>query len=740
MTKHSKLDSHKEKFGQDIKVGASIPEGVAGLKVFTKLKLGDMILTKLPMDKQEALAVARYCKEHRIYFIFSELLWRGTFDLCWAARRKIPRSEFYSKQDLEKIFRAGRGYFLGRITLGEVGGLLYWPKAYLYNRAAENYRNLPAVNNVAEAKQDYIEFIRRVIDFEKNNLGNSNLFDCDASMVFKYHLEAGIDVPSLEIMPGDCMFMTAALRGAARAYEHKIWGSHIAMACYGGVSLDEMWMKRWKIALYFCFMAGNHFVYSESGHFTYSQVGKFYAFESAEMKQVRRILREFNQFAKIHQRPPDGPKVKMGIVYGHLDGYPGLWNKYVWGQFRGSKWLHGPAEFGWDLVGSLYRKEEWDNENVQGRDDFRGNPPYGQFDIVPIEAPLKILAKYSCLVFLGWNTMTDEIYKKLKTYVRGGGHLVMSIPHLSRHIDRAQELSLYRNGDWRDLFGVCVKGPGKKGVAGIKTFNRSLLRSYKMPVWRIDTDPRFMGNLTIANSEVKGARVISGWSDFYHTDEKDLLQKPILTEYRLGKGVAFLIHSWTYPGDREGISAFVKNLLGIISDGEQGEIRITGSDRVRYAVYKGKVPNGKGGLNILTTIYLLNTEFEIPQPVHLWIRGKKCPALIIPPAEMCITYYSYSQNLILAPEDRGVQIQSWTSNLCKQQISLFTRSDQKIRIFNLLARKQIIGVNGRQVSCRPNDECAISVKKKADPERAQYFASNFLEEPRIKWKLGRLAY
>lgn len=44
------------------KVGASIPEGVDALEVFVKLKLGNFVLTKLPLDKREALAVARYCR------------------------------------------------------------------------------------------------------------------------------------------------------------------------------------------------------------------------------------------------------------------------------------------------------------------------------------------------------------------------------------------------------------------------------------------------------------------------------------------------------------------------------------------------------------------------------------------------------------------------------------------------------------------------------------------------------
>ncbi len=82
--------------GQPLWIGASVPAGVEALKVFRKLKLGECVLTLLPMEKSEALAVAKYCRENRIHLYFSELLYRGDTDagLCWAARRRMPRSEF----------------------------------------------------------------------------------------------------------------------------------------------------------------------------------------------------------------------------------------------------------------------------------------------------------------------------------------------------------------------------------------------------------------------------------------------------------------------------------------------------------------------------------------------------------------------------------------------------------------------------------------------------------------------
>src|SRR5512137_1864652 len=65
-------------------IGASLPPGVASLDAFRRLKLGDMVLTAIPRTKAEALAMAEYCSKNSIHLCFSELLYRGGFDLCWA--------------------------------------------------------------------------------------------------------------------------------------------------------------------------------------------------------------------------------------------------------------------------------------------------------------------------------------------------------------------------------------------------------------------------------------------------------------------------------------------------------------------------------------------------------------------------------------------------------------------------------------------------------------------------------
>ncbi len=714
-------------------IGASVPSGVQAMKDFTALKLGECALTLLPMEKGEALAVARYCRRHRIRLYFSELLYRGDTDrgLCFAARRKMPRSEFYSKADLEQIIDAAGEQYGGRMTIGESGGVLYWPKSYLINRRAANFASLPPVRRMDQARDEYLKYLKRFISYERRELGKCPLLDVDSALVFKYHAQAGLDVLCLESMPGDPHLMHAAVRGAAKAYG-KPWGTHIAMACYGGVSFDGLWLKRWKSSLYHALISGAHFIWPESGHYGYGQnTGRSFAFHSPEMKRVRRTLREAYQFSRVHTRPGAEPKVTFGVVYGNLDGAPGLWNRYVWGQFKGKKWLEAPAERGWRLVDRFHRKEDWPRESVQGEMDFSGNPPYGQYDAVPIEAPLSLLKTYRCLLFLGWNTMTAEIYEKLKKYVRGGGHLVMSLPHLSVETDRGKPVKLYRNGDFRDLFGLRITGKEKKDVRGIKCMAQSSLPEYRFPFWRISTDPRFLGAFTPSRVKLAGARVISGHDDYYVVTPEKLAGQPILTEHSLGKGKAFLVSAWEYPAD-EGLLPFTQDVLRTVLGGEQGHIRLLASDRVRYAVYEGALP---GVRRKVTAIELLNTDPDCPSPAQLWINGGTTGSFEIPANSLRVAYQL--GELVIVPEDPLVDLKSWEVSGGRTRIELFSVSDQSVVVHNPGRSAQKVTLNGSARALKPGESLSFSLRRKIDPARREFFAPDFLEEPKVQ--VGNLA-
>ena len=524
-----------------IKVGAHIPRGLKEVKRFKKLRFGNLIEAHVPLSREEALAFAEYCRENEIYFVFYQFYKVGTFNLN--AKFKVPDDlahahGFYTREEFEEIMKKGGPYFIGRVTLNEVGGSIYWPKYYVINRAEGEWDSLPPAKDMKEAKEKYLQRLREYIKEERKR-GKSALCDMDASILFKYHREAGIDISHLEVMPAAPYLSFSAVRGASRAGKDKRFGAYIAMTAYGGKYLDSLWFKRWKLILYYSYLAGANFIYSEDGHYSMEcitrTIGGNYEFDSPECEKFREILREMYEFAQLHPRPDNGPRVKLGVVFGNLDGYSGVWSKYVWGQF-GEEWKHSPPEWGWDYVKNFYRKEDWFSSTLVGEVDFSGNPPYGQYDIVPIESSQENLNQYSCLIFLGWNTMTGEIYKKLVKYVKQGGHLIMAVPHLSTHLKRTEDLKLYNNGDFRDLFGVRVKGKGKVWEGGgIKYINHSTLPTYRFPYWGKRCDPKFVnGDIPLAEVELEGAKILAVTAGHFDPElEKETY--PVLIENTLGK-------------------------------------------------------------------------------------------------------------------------------------------------------------------------------------------------------------
>ena len=716
-------------------IGSSMPSGIEYLRLLKKLKLGDGVLTQVPRDKHDALALATYCRENKIYLCLSEFLFRGSFDLCWAYRERISRENFHSKADIDEIIDAAGEYYLGRITVGEVGQVVYGPtQAYAAEWRGQHWSNQRPLRTMAEARDAYVAYVKHFLDYERRELGKGPLLDVDASMLFKYHVASGIDTLCLEVMPGDPHLMHAAIRGAARAFG-KRWGVHVAMGCYGGVHFDELWQKRWKTALYYSYISGANFIWPESGHLSYNQNNRQqFGFQSREMKRVRRTLREAYQFSRIHTRPSEGPVVAVGVVHGNHDGTPGLWNRVAWGQYKGKKWLEGPAERGWRFVDSFYRKQDWPKETVQGEMDFSGNPPYGQYDAVPIEAPLDVLKRYACLVFLGWNTMTSAIYNKLRKYVRAGGHVVMYLPHLSTETYRAREIKLYRNGDFSDLFGVRILGKGVRKLQGINCLADSALTSYRFPRWRVSTDPRFVGLFTPARVKLTTGRAISGHCVRYRTTREDLMRQPLLVENAVGKGMAFLVAAWQFPAD-EGLIHFTEDVLRTVLQGEQGHIRLLASDRVRYAVYEGSVP---GSRKKLTVIYLLNSDPDCPSSARLCVRGRISEPFTVPANELRLAYLC--GNLLLIPEQKMVDLAGWASDKRRERFEFFCAAAQRLEIHNVGKASRAVSVNGTPCTCDPGERKIVSLKRKMDPARGEFFARGFLDEPKVTLKSGVSAY
>lgn len=712
-------------------IGASTGPGLAGLQVFSDLKLGNCVLADLPFDRAEAAAMMRFCRERRITIFLSELVYRGSKDLLRPAKRRMPREEFWSREELEAIVGEAGEYYGGRMTIGEAGGILYWPREYVAGEGVGAFRALPPGDTMLQAREAHVAYLRDFIDYEREEIGAGPLLDVDSSLVFRYHAEAGIDVLCHEALPGDPHRMQAALRGAARAYG-KPWGTHIAMGWYGGVTVDPLWLRRWKSSVWHCYLTGSEFIYPESGHLALKehQTGHLYEATSPEMRAARRTLREAYQFSLVHRRPAGGPRVRLGLVSGHGDGAPGLWNPWAWGQFHDPAWQAGPPEWGWELVDLLHRREDWPNYTVSGGCDWSGNPPDGQYDIVPVEASLEHLQGYSCLVFPGWHTMTEETYAKLKAYVEGGGRLLMFLPQLRADSVRGGEPQLLRDGDFADLFGVRIRGREATDVRGVKFIAPSALPEYRLPVADANCDPRFLGNFTPAVVELAGARVLAGYDQRFVGQAAQVAAHPLLVEHRVGAGTALLVTAWEYPAD-PALVGLTRELLRVVSAGEQGELRLQGSDRVRYAVYE--LPGGEGEV-----VYLLNTDPDVSAPVRLWVAGSLCGEITLPANEFALVYRFGS--LLVQFSDRLVDLERTAAGEGRLEADWFVVNEQVAVAHNLGAGECVVALNGETVRVPAGGQQAVSLRRRARPDDPA-FDPEFLQEPELQAEIdSRTAY
>jgi len=190
----------------NVKVGASVGPGIdeigkvkagAGIddiRKFKELDIGNFVYLKLSGDKEEAIKAAGFCKKNNIYFIFEEVRSRNGF--------KIKKEyAHYSGDDFREIKEAGGEFFMGMTGLGEPAGMVYWPKLYLVGKKEQGYGPLPRAEDMKEAKENYVNLLKKTISMERKKEGGPVLA-IESCLLQKYLFEAGADCLNLEAIPG----------------------------------------------------------------------------------------------------------------------------------------------------------------------------------------------------------------------------------------------------------------------------------------------------------------------------------------------------------------------------------------------------------------------------------------------------------------------------------------------------------------------------------------------------------
>ena len=236
-------------------------------------------------------------------------------------------------------------------------------------------------------------------------------------------------------------------------------------------------------------------------------------------------------------------------------------------------------------------------------------PAYGTYDIVPIEADLDALSRYEHLVFLGWNTMTDENMDKITEYVRRGGKLLLSGAHLNYSKKRVGEYIPPSNEKLEALCGCKYTGEDIRSNFGTKFEFESLEEKHLYPGTRTYAcDPLYSAGYTdYMKLELTSAYAVGCASDTFYSDP---LMFPTVLENKVGDGLVTFVASKDYPGAlalyplynglvREQVSSSARNC----------DIKVIASEKLRYTVYEGN------------KIYLLNTDYDLPITVKIIHNG-----------------------------------------------------------------------------------------------------------------------
>lgn len=573
-----------------------LKEGI--LRELKNTQLGDFIVFRLAaQNRDQVIRWARLCRDNNIYFQTNV-----TIDPDWQTKGADMRSPAWSSA----AGREAGEYFIGCQWQEHDGPLYnYLPTTFAYKLSVPEEKR-----TMRTAYEDYLAYVKRLFAICKQ---------ADSKMPAWFQLSViGHDHPYKTRMDGCAaqlnkshnVVLLADARGAARTHGKSVWGSYSAEGAHLNPEGEEH-LRMWWLALHLSYICGASFASDEecllrSWHsYQYARVDRF-----PRMRQE--ILRRFNRYVKTHPRR-GRIRVKQALLIGRYacdvaDGFASSEGPWVWCNFgaRTPQWQPLTPEYGLRYL-DVFFPGVWLQSLVQCPEYTRrlySGTPYGELELIPIEAPESVLKEFRLLLVLGWNTMNEATYERLKKYVKQGGQIFMSVPHLTTNESRSfllnnmEPLELLRKGDFSELFGVKVTGRGKrihsiKAVGGRKhspiegVEYPSIHGSFLPPV-----DPKH-SPVDLAKVELCGAEVLA---------QDGETGQPVLVRYRLGQGEAYLLLTYDFPGN-SWLWGFMTDLIHGLAKTVPSPVGLEDpSGDVYYTVREETETK-------LTRIHLLNTDW-----------------------------------------------------------------------------------------------------------------------------------
>ena len=481
-------------------------------------------------------------------------------------------------------------------------GLHEYPGAVYAFDPADGYRS----QTMKEAMEHFLDYLRIEVD-KAHDVAPRMAFG-DASGGHRYCYMAGADFIRSETLVPHTQHLCSQARPAAEAIGKGEWGVHIASQHAFQPLRENHHLGCYYLSLLQPWLMGANMLYDEDNLFQLFK-DEHQAWDDRLTKVKRDMIRDFLRFAKTHPRKGE---VRRRIAFwegryaapfnGFICGSEQTPDYSVWGKFgnEAPEWGHRQPEKCRQLLDVLMPGAS--THPLRQRFDrirfYFSGTPYGDFDEVPAEASAEYLSRYKLLLNLGWNTMIDEDYEKLRKFVADGGVLLTGIPQFSTHVRRdflrdMSDLALYRGGDLADLCGIRVKGAGKPysgqwNAADREKYPPQLLSA--MPSRSLTED----GECLLADIEPAGAETAAWDADN---------DSPVLTRFRLGKGLVYTFTAWVYPG-HEQFQSTAAEIIAKLADEYKGEIWIDDPSREVF----WNVREMAGG----ALLSMLNTDWSLP--------------------------------------------------------------------------------------------------------------------------------
>lgn len=569
------------------------------------------ILAKADATPEHYLKWAKALKEKKTFFLLN-----------------VRSGKPMEQETVAEIRKIAGEFYLGAhvATLNECGSkTAIAPYSVFEGEFEEEGR----IDDLKESFDSYIRMITDKISESRSCFGGVTTAH-EATAHVKYLYASGIDIVISEVMNGNLEIQTAYSRGAARGYMREHWGTLLAHEWYGGLDNDDpMKLKRLKLAYDYMYMAGSNYIFIESGEQSIKSYGSFYPEEHEICRTYRKTREDFTEAVRTDVRPGKGPLCSVGILHGNLDPYTGFGTSSLMYHRGDEDWMIKDSERSWELLQSVKQSIPWYSAVDFGEYSLSNAPAYGAYDIVPVESDVSVLKKYEYLMFLGWNTMTEELYNKLCEYVKCGGRLLISAAHLNTNTKRDGKYLPLRDGRLSELLGCDIVGSVRRD-SGVKFLNNTCLPDVHYPAAKTyesankHVDTIFVsGSVELAKVELSGGTAVAISNSAYRFLDDD---PPMLIENKYGDGVVSFVTTISYPAAPEVRSFYSYIMKSLFTASHRGcEVKVVAGDKIEFTVY-----DEGGGKK---KIYLLNTDCLLSGDVAI-ITGGGRTELRLAPLEM----------------------------------------------------------------------------------------------------------